>query len=229
MSHAQFTTQKCLANKLVARGRFLECVLAGQAKVIREMQANLPRCFQQFYPKLEKLDVKGARGGVACRYLDLDNGTVVDLDTGLQWEKKDSADGVISYENPHDADNTYSWGQSGCPVEGCRNGTVFTDFLSRLNASESCFGGGCDWRLPEPHELEAIVDFGAPGCAAGGTCIDPAFGAAPEESLRYISNRCSPPYVNLVDFADGERTNALEFEGEHVRAVRRLYPGLGSN
>jgi hypothetical protein len=35
--------------------------------------------------------------------------TVKDNVTGLIWEMKNSKDGVKNYNNPHDADNTYTW------------------------------------------------------------------------------------------------------------------------
>lgn len=118
------------------------------------------------------------------RYIDNGDGTVTDTSTGLQWEKKDSQDGVQDFGNPHDVDNEYSWGDlAGCPYPGCANGTAFTDFLGRLNFCVSDgtsmivpgFAGHCDWRLPTIDELESIIDFNSPTCPSG-PCIDPIFG-----------------------------------------------------
>jgi hypothetical protein len=34
---------------------------------------------------------------------------VTDLNTGLQWEKKDNLRGGANFSDPHDADNGYTW------------------------------------------------------------------------------------------------------------------------
>lgn len=80
-------------------------------------------------------------------------GMVRDNVTGLVWEVKDNKDGTMDYDNPHDADNIYTWydpnpntngGATGCGGEG--NDTV--DFINALNSAR--FGGYSDWRLPTP-------------------------------------------------------------------------------
>jgi hypothetical protein len=83
--------------------------------------------------------------------------------TGLIWEVKQNMDGVQDYENPHDADNAYTWydsnpatngGDPGAPGDG----TDTEDFIDALNDAE--FGGGNDWRMPTRQELRSIVDYG---------------------------------------------------------------------
>lgn len=116
----------------------------------------------------------------AQRFVDNGDGTVTDHDTGLQWEKKDGADGVYDFANPHDVDNLYSW--SMFPAGTAPDGTVFTDFLRRLNTCTStggaiataAFGGHCDWRLPTITELQTILL--APYPCGTSPCIDPVFG-----------------------------------------------------
>ena len=43
------------------------------------------------------------QAGATLAYVDNDDGTITDLNTGLMWEKK-SDDGTI-----HDPDTTYTW------------------------------------------------------------------------------------------------------------------------
>ncbi len=45
--------------------------------------------------------------GAPTRFVDNGDGTICDHQTGLMWEKKDAADGVVDLNNPHDVDNLY--------------------------------------------------------------------------------------------------------------------------
>jgi hypothetical protein len=50
------------------------------------------------------------------RFVDNGDGTVTDLQTGLQWEQKTTAVGSgVNLADPHDVDNTYSLTVSGSP------------------------------------------------------------------------------------------------------------------
>jgi hypothetical protein len=190
-SEAAFTTDKCLAAKARAAGVLQKCRTVAEAKLLEGKSADVAKCRTTFASKLAKLDAKAAKKSLLCRFRDNGDGTVTDYDTGLQWEKKNSPDGVAYDPNPHDIDNRYSW--STLP-DGIANGKVFTEFLARLNGSTTqffdvapCiaadptavnggFAGRCDWRLPTVVELEGLVDLTAPGCVTGGPCLAPAFG-----------------------------------------------------
>ena len=74
--------------------------------------------------------------------------------TGLIWEVKQDKDDVQNYNNPHDADNTYTWfnGVTGIPGDG----TDSEDFIDTLN--NTFFGSYSDWRLPTMKEFPPIVN-----------------------------------------------------------------------
>ena len=123
----------------------------------------------------------GYAASQTTRYIDNDDGTVTDNQTGLQWEKKTGTVGeavdcsATPCPDPHDVNNRYEWCLDANNDEFCDNplaapdGGVSTDFLVKLN-TPPCFAGHCDWRLPrsggqpdwgfpsgEPFELESIL------------------------------------------------------------------------
>jgi len=87
---------------------------------------------------------------------------IIDEEKGLMWIKQDDGGGI------HDKDNLYTWSASGTAFDG----TVKTDFLDVLNdvdnGGANCFGGFCDWRLPEVEkdggleELDSLVNSSQP-------------------------------------------------------------------
>ena len=90
---------------------------------------------------------------------------VKDNVTGLIWEMKTNKDGVKNYNDPHDADNTYTWYDSNPATNGGNagtpgSGTDTEDFIKALN--DANYGGYSDWRLPTIKELAYIVDYSIP-------------------------------------------------------------------
>ena len=63
------------------------------------------------------------------RFVDNSDGTVCDSETGLMWERKNQ---TIQGEDVHDILNGYTWTAEGDDFN-IPTGTVFTDFLGRLN------------------------------------------------------------------------------------------------
>ena len=85
--------------------------------------------------------------------------------TGLTWESKyHNRDRLIfeqNYDDPHDADNQYTWYDSGNPSNpgDLGDGKNTQNFLATLNQG---FGGHTDWRLPTIKELFYLVDLSIP-------------------------------------------------------------------
>jgi hypothetical protein len=82
--------------------------------------------------------------------------------TGLIWEVKNSKDASPDYNNPHDADNEYTWYDSNPATNGGNagmpgDGTDTEDFINALNSAN--FGGYSDWRMPTIKELSFIKNL----------------------------------------------------------------------
>lgn len=89
--------------------------------------------------------------------------TIIDNETGLEWEKKTTEPGSgVNLSDPHDVDNRYQWCAGISPT--CTNpnnpfdGGAAMDFLAVLNGggTSSCYAGHCDWRLPTVEELDSL-------------------------------------------------------------------------
>jgi hypothetical protein len=201
-----------------------KCRAIAEAKEIQGKSADPASCTARFQEKLGRLTQKAGDEGIACRYRDNGDETVIDYDTGLQWEKKFNLDGMQSFANPSDADNTYTWTAAAGTTP---DGTVFADFFYRLNVCDSDgfegFAGHCDWRLPLLEELSTILLEQYP-CATA-PCIDPIFGPTPAGHYwTWTTFRVIPTGALVVNFADGQSSygdykNSLDY----VRAVRGGY------
>jgi hypothetical protein len=151
-------------------------------------------------------------GSMAAKTLvDNGNGTVTDIATGLMWEKKT---GVFDGSNanfctgpadcpaPTNVNNIYSWSSAGTAPDG----TLFTDFIPKLNCSLlHGVGGACgtsdpltgqvtryrDWRIPTIAELRSIqIPQG----------IDPTFG--PTAPSIYWSSTSEATALTLAWFVN---------------------------
>jgi hypothetical protein len=118
-------------------------------------------CYTINPPSYTKLDANGASlPDSASEWV-----MVRDNVTGLIWEVKRNKDGNPNYDDPRDADNTYTWydsnpetngGDAGTPGDG----TDTEDFIDDLN--DARLGGYSDWRMPTIKELDSIVDLSIP-------------------------------------------------------------------
>jgi hypothetical protein len=158
------------------------------------------------------------QAGKSLAYLDNQDGTITDLNTGLMWEQKDDAGGL------HDKDRGYPWNRMMEDEE-----TIW-DWLDQINAGTG-FAGHRDWRIPNVKELQSLVSYGrvAPAiepvfhtnCIA--TCDVSMFTCGCTESDRYWSSSTSagePEKAWIVSFTDGAVGTLDKQAFSAVRAVR---------
>lgn len=158
------------------------------------------------------------------RFTDNGDGTVCDGFTGLMWEKKTGTVGdPANLADPHNVNNQYRWSAATEPT-----GTLFTDFLAKINKGESVSAdslsvtqaGYTDWRIPNVVELRSIL-IAAPDCPSG-PCIDGTFG--PTLAFLYWSSSSfssDPTFAWTMNFfTGGDLARASKILPEPVRAVR---------
>ena len=162
------------------------------------------------------------------RFVDNGDGTICDTRTGLMWEKKNAADGVQDLSNPHDVDNRYTWSSVEDGDSTDRDGTLYTDFIAKLNGAVAHFveseqlGSYRDWRAPTLAELQTLL---AEPCPGSGPCVvDPVF--LPAAKFLYWTSTALPEDFIGVSYAWGVFFNvggAIDVDkgfGLHARAVR---------
>ena len=162
------------------------------------------------------------------RFVDNGDGTVTDNETGLMWEKKKDC-GAVELSNPHCVANTYTW-SAGKSDFTAPDGTLFTEFLSRINREDKASPDGngviravyTDWRVPTDVELQSILL--AENCPGSPTpCInEEMFG--PTQASRYWLSKpdtAGSMFAWFVDFGSGSVTGGSKEEDDgHARAVR---------
>jgi hypothetical protein len=107
--------------------------------------------------------------GATLAYVDNGDGTITDVNTGLQWEKQ-SSDGSV-----HDQSNTYTWDQA------------FSGHVASLNSAGG-FAGHTDWRVPNVRELQSIVNYQNVMPA-----VSPAFNTNCAASCTVLTCSCTSP------------------------------------
>jgi hypothetical protein len=138
--------------------------------------------------------------------------------TGLMWEVKQDKDGMQNYDNPNDADNTYTWYDPEDPYPGTSgDGTDIEDFIDDLN--NAWFGGSSDWRLPTIKELDSIVDLSIP---YPGPCINTTYFPNTQADWYWSSNTLTSyiKYAWGVYFYGGNTYYGNKYSRCYVRAVR---------
>jgi hypothetical protein len=104
-------------------------------------------------PSYTKLDVSGNALAIEATTWF----AVKDNVTGLIWEFKAKKDGVKDYNNPNDADNTYTWGDpTDIYYESKSTDTV--GFIKTMNTM--AYLGFSDWRTPTMNELHSLANYG---------------------------------------------------------------------
>jgi hypothetical protein len=151
------------------------------------------------------------RKGAALAYMDNGDGTITDVNTGLQWEKQ-SSDGSV-----HDMLNIYTWDQA------------FSGHVATLNTMS--FAGHIDWRVPNVRELQSIANYQnfspavSPAfntsCTAGCTVLTCSCSATPMSSYWSSSSyAASPDLAWYVAFGNGSMNALNKGLNNAVRGVR---------
>ncbi|MFH0995462.1 MAG: DUF1566 domain-containing protein [Pseudomonadota bacterium] len=161
--------------------------------------SNTPKC-NNFYVRA----VRGEQSQSA--YVDNGNGTVTDTSTGLMWELKTYKDGVQNYNDPHDADNTYTWEQA---LSNCETSTL---------------AGHSDWRMPTKKELRSLLDYSHIISPLFNTTYFPDTASAywSSTTLLLVSTSSWGVYFDgrLTGWEDGYDDGFSKYLSAYVRAVR---------
>ncbi len=142
--------------------------------------------------------------------------------TGLIWEVKQNKDGVKYYNDPNDADNTYTWYDPDPATNGGCAGTAGNetdtyDFIHALNNAH--FGGYSDWRLPGSEELRSICDYGRYNPSINTDYFPNTISSPYWSSTTYAPDtNCAWPIIFLEGYGFGFLS--FKYNNSYVRACR---------
>jgi hypothetical protein len=228
--------EKCEGAKVVAIAKRATCRAGERKNQILGKTPNLAKCEAGFAKALAAADTNAAKRSASCRWLDNADGSVTDLNTGLSWELK-TYDPSIPFPNVHAVDGVYGWmGYGSNPGDPIifPGGTAFAVFLGALNkglsfdgsATDHCFAGKCDWRLPTVEELRTILATQYPDCPpmspTACTTIPGLTNTNPMMPgyLTSSTDDHDPMKVWVVSFRDGFVSSQSKAAGGFTRAVR---------
>ena len=219
---AAFKTPLCLAKKRTAWGNLRKCQATEEAKQLLGKTPDLTKCQTKFTDAVAKVDAKASASAIACRYGDHGDGTVIDYDTGLQWEKKThlSPLDICTRLEEHCVISSYSWDDAVAYVNGTGM-SLSIDSVAPTGVFAG-FAGHSDWRLPTVFELRGILDVNLAGCGFTSPCIDPILGPTRGIYWSATTDTSNPALAFTVDFLDdhGFLISIFKSEIQYVRAVR---------
>lgn len=175
------------------------------------------------------------QAGTPLAYVNIGDGTVSDVNTGLMWEVK-SDDGSV-----HDWDNTYTWDQAFQFVHDLNNRCVDAVTDCTVGGDAACIGignGECgyagrrDWRLPNSRELHSLVDAAVSQPSIDESLDTPHQTCSPGCSVTMCSCTFSDRYWTSttyrptttrawqIDFSFGQLRDSAKTTPLRVRAVR---------
>jgi hypothetical protein len=227
--------QKCEGAKVTALANRTACRAGERKNELLGKPTNLAKCEAGFAKAVAAADKNAAKRSASCRWLDNADGSVTDLNTGLQWELK-TYDPMAPFPNAHGVDAMWFWtGHAPNPTDPIvfPSGNAFVVFLGALNAgisfdgvaTRSCFAGKCDWRLPTVEELRTILSAEYPNCPAfptpcttipGLTNVNPMIPGY----LTATTDDHDPNKAWMVSFKDGFVSSQPKGYGGPTRAVR---------
>lgn len=200
--------QSCQRKKLVALAKRDYCRQRAQAReLFTEEESGDARCAEKFARQLAS-----AENVASCRWLEHGDGTVTDLNSGLQWEMKSETD----------VDYSYVWDGPGFGV---------LEYVHYLNWTHwdltgpppHCKGGRCDWRMPTMQELRTLIE---PNCVTAPCTTIPGATATGEGAYYWSSSG----HIHFPGFVWGANLDSGSIhliplysgtsEAYHIRAVR---------
>ncbi|MBU0945423.1 MAG: DUF1566 domain-containing protein [Proteobacteria bacterium] len=154
------------------------------------------------FSKTSALRARAVRGGTAALtpYIDNEDGTVTDTETGLMWQQDPSltAAGISGLD-------TLNW-----------QGALY--YVAQLNLIN--FAAHSDWRLPNRNELQSLVDY-----SRSTPAFNTAFFPTPPLNYPWWSSTTEHGLTGnawTVDFASGTGFSSAKIYGGNVRAVRTV-------